>query len=162
MDAAPVEMKVDQRTKNITRGAKRRRTHRLSRKHFAHEGPRPGAHALGQPFDAGEPLEGAVPDAVPGRAAVVGEGGRPACGLEDRHLEFAKRGLHGVALVERQRMDRLDVGLEEPRMALLADGELEDEFVDVEAREQRLAREGHHRPLPLGAHEHLGLLAARP
>ena len=59
-------------------------------------------------------------------------------------------------------MDRLDVGLEEPRMALLADGELEDEFVDVEAREQRLAREGHHPPLPLGAHEHLGLLAARP
>ena len=30
-------------------------------KAFRARGPRPGAHALGQPFDAGEPLEGAVP-----------------------------------------------------------------------------------------------------
>lgn len=105
MDAAPVEMKVDQRTKNITRGAKRRRTHRLSRKHFAHEVPRPGAHALGNPSTPASPSRAPSLTQYQGERPSSEKAGAQPAALRTAISNSRSAGLHGVALVERQRMD---------------------------------------------------------
>ena len=59
-------------------------------------------------------------------------------------------------------MKRLDVGAEEFGVRVLALGELHEHLVHVEAREERLARQGCERPHPFGLDEDLPFIPSGP